>query len=55
MKLLIYQWNSYLQYDICQICKEKNISYEMFEWKFKNKNCDDAFQNWFDKYYPHYK
>ena len=47
MKLLIYQWNSYLQYDICEICKEKNISYELFEWKFQNKNCDVAFQEWF--------
>ena len=47
MKLLIYQWNSYLQYDICEICKEKNILFEVFEWKFQNKNCDEEFENWF--------
>lgn len=47
MKLLIYQWNSYLQYDICAICKERNISFEVLEWKFQDKNCDEPFQNWF--------
>lgn len=49
MKLLIYQWNSYLQYDICAICKEKNIYFEVFEWKFQNKNGDESFQDWFAK------
>lgn len=49
MKLLIYQWNSYLQYDICEICKEKNISFEVFEWKFQSKNCDEPFMDWFKK------
>jgi spore maturation protein CgeB len=47
MKLLIYQWNSYLQYDIYWICKEKHISFEVFEWKFQSKNCDEEFVNWF--------
>ena len=47
MKFLIYQWNSYLQYDIYELCKERNISYELFEWKFQSKNCDEAFYNWF--------
>lgn len=47
MKLLVYQWNSYLQYDIYAICKEKNISFEIFEWKFKSKNWDEKFVNWF--------
>ena len=48
MKLLIYQWNSYLQYDILAICREKGISYELFEWKFQSKNVDEEFQSWFD-------
>ena len=47
MKLLIYQWNSYLQYDICEICKERNISFEVFKWNFQSKNCDEAFEDWF--------
>lgn len=47
MRLLIYHWNSYFQYDICEICKEESISYQLFEWKFENKNCDETFQKWF--------
>lgn len=47
MRLLIYHWNSYFQYDICEICKEESISYQLFEWKFDNKNCDETFQKWF--------
>ena len=47
MKLLIYHWNSYLQYDIFEICKEKNITFQIFEWKFENKNCDEKFTKWF--------
>ncbi len=48
MKLLIYQWNSYLQYDIYEICKEKGIDYSVFEWRFQNKNYDEKFQRWFE-------
>lgn len=47
MKLLIYHWGSYLQHDIYEICKEANISFQIFEWKFKNKNCDEEFAKWF--------
>lgn len=47
MKLLIYQWGSYLQYDIFSICKEKNIYFQIFEWKFENKNHDEKFEQWF--------
>jgi len=49
MNLLIYQWNSYFQYDIYEICQEKNISFNSFEWKFENKNYDDEFKSWFYK------
>lgn len=48
MKLLIYQWNSYFQYDIYSICNEKSIQYQVFEWKFQNKNQDEEFQKWFN-------
>ena len=47
MKLLIYHWNSYLQYDIFEMCKEKNLNFRIFEWKFENKNCDEKFTKWF--------
>lgn len=47
MRLLIYHWGSYLQYDIFSICKEKNIDFQIFEWKFENKNYDKNFEKWF--------
>lgn len=47
MRLLIYHWNSYFQYDLCEICKEKDISARFFEWKFNSKNKDEAFLEWF--------
>ncbi len=47
MKLLIYHWNSYFQYDIFELCKEQNISFQIFEWKFESKNCDEKFDKWF--------
>lgn len=50
MKLLIYQWNSYLQHDIYEICKEKNISFDTFEWQFASKNQDEAFTKWFSEH-----
>ena len=49
MKLLIYEWNSYLQYDLKQLCKEKGIETVLFSWKFTNKNVDDRFRDWFRK------
>ncbi len=36
MRLLFYQWNSYLQYDIEWICREKNIELKPFSWTFQN-------------------
>ena len=47
MRLLIYHWNSYFQYDICEICKEESIAFQLFEWKFENKNYDGEFEKWF--------
>ena len=49
MKLLLYEWSSYLQYDLKEICKEKNIQWESFDWKFNNKNEDEAFELWFQQ------
>ncbi len=49
MKLLIYQWNSWLQYDILTLCKERGIGYETFSWKFADKNEDEKFIKWFTK------
>ncbi len=47
MRFLIYEWNSYFQYDIYAICREKHIDYQRFTWKFKTKNEDEEFQKWF--------
>ncbi|MCM1326565.1 MAG: DUF3880 domain-containing protein [Bacteroidales bacterium] len=47
MKLLIYEWASYLQHDIYEICREKSITYDVFEWKFRDKNLDEEFEKWF--------
>lgn len=47
MKLLIYQGKSYLQFDLYEMCKDKNISYEVFEWEFEDKNSDEPFKKWF--------
>ena len=49
MKLLIYHWNSYLQYDISEICKEKNISFCTFQWRFEDKHRDEKFSKWFSE------
>lgn len=48
MTLLFYEWNSYLQFDIKYICKVKGIRLETFNWKFADKNEDDAFEKWFE-------
>lgn len=47
MKLLIYEWTSYFQQDLYEICNEMGISYEIFSWKFADKNEDEAFEVWF--------
>lgn len=48
MKLLIYSWNSYFQHDLYEICKEKKIDYDVFPWKFVDKNQDEKFEKWFE-------
>ncbi len=50
MKLLFYEWESYLQYDIKWIANELNISLEGFSWKFADKNADDKFEDWFERH-----
>lgn len=47
MKLLVYQWKSYLQYDICELCRERGAAYDLFAWSFSDKNEDEAFVDWF--------
>lgn len=47
MNILFYEWESYLQYDVKWICKEKGICTEGFQWKFADKNEDEAFMQWF--------
>lgn len=44
MKLLIYEWSSYLQYDIYAVCNEKKIDYVVFGWKFEDRNEDEKFE-----------
>ena len=47
MKLLIYEWSAFLEYDIFEICRDERLDYEAFSWKFTDKNIDDAFEDWF--------
>lgn len=47
MRILFYEWNSYLQYDIKWICKEEGITLDTFSWKFADKNEDEEFELWF--------
>lgn len=47
MKILLYEWESYLQYDVKWICREEGIKLQTFSWKFTDKNLDDEFAAWF--------
>lgn len=47
MKLLIYEWNDFLHYDIYNICSYYGVLYDTFSWEFIDKNHDDKFQHWF--------
>lgn len=47
MKILVYEWTSYLQYDLYAILQEKGIIYKKVEWKFTDKNDDERFLSWF--------
>lgn len=49
MRLLLYEWESYFQYDIKWICKEEGISIQSFSWKFEDKNFDEKFEMWFSE------
>lgn len=49
MKILFYEWESYLQQDVKWICREEGIELHTFSWKFTDKNTDDAFEAWFLK------
>lgn len=47
MKLLIYEWDAFLERDIFEICREAGSDYQSFSWKFVDKNQDDVFADWF--------
>lgn len=47
MRLLIYEWKAFLEYDIFEICRDEGVDYESLSWKFMDKNMDDAFEDWF--------
>ncbi len=47
MRLLVYEWASYLQHDLYAILQEKRIIYKKIEWKYKDKNDDEEFVEWF--------
>ena len=49
MKILLYEWESYLQYDVKWICREEGINLDTFSWKFADKNADEKFEDWFQK------
>lgn len=49
MRWLVYDWASYLQYDLYFILREKGIAFDKFAWTFEDKNADEAFEDWFSK------
>lgn len=49
MKILFYEWPSFLQNDIKLTFKEFGISYSVFSWTFADKNVDEAFESHFEK------
>lgn len=49
MKLLVYQWKAYLEYDLSELCKEQGITFDTFSWRFKDKNEDEEFEEWFEE------
>lgn len=49
MKLLVYDWNSYMQYDLYAILQEQGIAFDKFVWKFEDKNIDEEFDAWFER------
>ena len=49
MRLLLYEWESYLQYDIKWVCKKRGINIQTFSWKFTDKNYDEMFETWFSE------
>ena len=49
MKFLLYEWESYLQYDIKWVCREAGITIDTFMWRFADKNEDEEFMAWFSK------
>ena len=50
MRILLYDWPSYMQYDVEWVCREKGISAEKFAWKFTDKNEDEQFEKWFEEH-----
>lgn len=49
MRLLIYVWNDYLNYDIREICARKGIGFTCIQWQFQNRAYDEDFIRWFDR------
>lgn len=50
MKILHYNWNSYLEKDIFDSYKALNIDYNCFSWSFSDKNYDEAFLEYFKRF-----
>lgn len=49
MRLLIYEWESYLQQDIYDVCRDMKIEYKTITWKFEDKSHCEEFEVWFEK------
>lgn len=49
MRLLVYLWNDYLNYDLREICTRKGIDFTCLQWQFQNRDYDEAFFTWFDR------
>lgn len=50
MRILVYEWNSFLQDDIHSVMHEMGIKTDSITWSFKDKNVDEDFEIWIEKH-----
>lgn len=48
MRILLYEWESYLQQDVKDVLNSMGVQVEYLFWKFQNKNVDEKFLFWFE-------
>lgn len=48
MKCLMYEWNSYFDYDLKELLKDRGIKTDSFSHHFEDNENDDEFLKWFN-------